>query len=276
MNAMDIAIIPPGALARQFCEGRTCQMALAGELEHGMIQTDYKEFYNQSWKIRSVHWLLDNGAWETESLDPEALLRIAHKYAATEIMAPDVLYDPSATLDKTLEFIKVLREYHPEWSSRVLPKPRIAAIAHGSSIRESMYFIAQIHQQAPEVKTIAISRTTTYRSGNPTARLELALEIKRQYQNEYQVHLLGFSDKWPTEIQHCNSFPGLVRSLDTIAPFSYAYNGFSMETVGTVDVPRPNNYFSLTPTDFNPALVEHNIATLDKWARTAIHGVRAA
>jgi len=273
MIPIEVAIIPPGALAQRYCENRRIQMALAGELIHPNggepPNGHYLDFYNQAWKSHHVEWLLDNGAWEGQRLNNNDLLRVAARYGATELVAPDVLGDPSATLALTQEFLGLLRD------SPKLPfgqVPRIAVVAHGQSHNESLAFVSELNHcdTSHHVKTISISRTTCYRSGNPTARFELALEIKKRYGIRYDIHLLGFSDQWPTELQHCASVSGLVRSMDTIAPFSYAHRGVSIEEVGRVEVPRPDNYFELTYADFDHDLLLHNINALDQWGRTPI------
>jgi hypothetical protein len=273
MIPVEVAIIPPGALAQQYCEDRRIQMALAGELIHPNggepPNAHYLDFYNQAWKSHHVEWLLDNGAWEGERLNDYDLIRVAARYGATELVAPDVLGDPSATLVLTQQFLETLRGPMP-FGGKV---PRIAAVAHGQSLQESLEFVSELNHSdtSHHIKTISISRTTCYRSGNPTARFELALEIKKRYGTRYDIHLLGFSDQWPTELQHCASVSGLVRSMDTIAPFSYAHRGINIEEVGRVEVPRPDNYFDLTAEDFDqPFLIERNIKTLDQWGLTPI------
>jgi len=261
---IEIALIPPGALATTFTEGRMFQMALAGILSD-TSQVFYRGFYNQSWKQHSTAWLLDNGAWESETLGPRDLLDIARKYGATEIMAPDVINDPQATWEKTTEFLQTYKDStYPIWLNS-----RIAAIAHGNTIGQAMEFVGMA-SGLKQIKTIAIGRAFSRKVGNPTARLELALQIKKRHGNRFQIHLLGFSDEWPTELQHCATYPGLIRSLDTIAPFSYAYHGYPIEAAGRVSVPRPDNYFKLGLTDFPTMLVAENIQVLDKWARTPI------
>lgn len=271
---IDVAIIPPGALASQYCEGRRFQMALAGELVHNNgtagPNPHYVEYYNQAWKSLSGYWLLDNGAWEGDRLNNADLLSVANRYGATELVAPDVIRDPSGTLDLTKQFLDFLIERTRITRSA---KPwRLAAVAHGESITESMEFIAELnaYDSTKLIKTISISRTTCYRSGNPTARFELALQIKQLYDSRYDIHLLGFSDHWPTELQHCASVSGLVRSMDTIAPFSFAYKGLSIAEVGKIEVERPDDYFNLTYDDFDHELLAHNIRLLDQWGRTTI------
>jgi hypothetical protein len=273
---IEIALIPPGALAAQYCEGRLFQMALAGELVHNNgtagPNPDYVEFYNHAWKNLSAQWLLDNGAWEGDRLAPTDLIRVAARYGATELVAPDILYDAYGTLELTTEFLGILQDTaHPQF--RYDTKPRIAAVAHGRTLREAIAFVGELNTQdvARQVKTISISRTVCYKTCNPTARFELALEIKRRYGHRYDIHLLGLSDQWPTELQHCASVPGLIRSLDTIAPFSFAHAGYSIQGIGITKVPRPDNYFQLTSEDFpNRNLLEQNIRMLDEWGRTPI------
>lgn len=265
---IDIALIPPGALAFDYCQGRICQMALAGVL-HDKAEIDYSEFYNHAWKARSVLWMLDNGAWEGELLSTPDLIHVAHRYGATEVVAPDVLGDAHGTLELTMQFLSTIEHLAQPHFDR---KPQIAAVAHGRTLAEALAYVQELNTRdmARQVKTISISRTVCYKTHNPTARFELALEIKRLYGNRYDIHLLGLSDHWPTEIQHCASVPGLIRSLDTAAPFIFAYEGLPMGALGMNKVPRPDNYFELKQTDINRELLEHNIQVLDIWGRTPI------
>jgi hypothetical protein len=265
---IDIALIPPGALAAEYCQGRPVQMALAGVLED-TAEVAYGEYYNHAWKATGTKWLLDNGAWENERLEIPGLLRVARRYGATEMVAPDILYDPYGTLELTTSFLMAMADLH---NTQFEFKPRIAAVAHGKSVDEAIAFVTELNARDIEhqVKTISISRTVCYRSCNPTARYELALEIKHRFQERYAIHLLGMSDEWPTEIQHCASVPGLIRSLDTVAPFTFAYAGLPIEAVGISKVPRPNDYFHLGREDLNLRLIERNIKTLDLWGRSPI------
>lgn len=263
---IDIALIPPGALAAEYTEGRVCQMALAGVLNNS-AQVEYSEFYNQAWKNRSILWMLDNGAWEGELLSTPDLVHVAHRYGGTELVAPDVLGDPSATMDLTTEFLSSMRDLHQPHFDQ---KPQIAAVAHGRTIMEAVAFVTELNarDQSRQVKTISISRTVCYKTHNPTARFEVALEIKRRFGHRYDIHLLGLSDQWATELQHCASFPGLIRSLDTAAPFIFAYRGISIGALGFIEVPRPDNYFQLQRSDFDHQLVATNIRVLDNMGRT--------
>jgi len=266
---IDIALIPPGALAADYCQGRISQMALAGVL-NDKAEIDYSEFYNHAWKDRSVLWMLDNGAWEGELLSTPDLIHVAHRYGATEVVAPDVLGDPYGTLDLTTQFLSSIKHLTQPHFDR---KPRIAAVVHGRNLPEAIAYVQELSTRDidRQVKTISISRTVCYKTHNPTARFELALEIKRLFRSRYDIHLLGLSDHWPTEIQHCASVPGLIRSLDTAAPFIFAYRGLPITYVAMQEVPRPDNYFMLKPSDFpSLSLLEHNIEVLDVWGRTPI------
>jgi hypothetical protein len=242
-------------------------MALAGIVEGS--NREYRDFYTQAWPPRNQFRLLDNGAWEDTALPDYQLIRIAQSCDANEIMAPDVINDAVQTWDRTTKFLAGIEAHY-----RMTRPPNIAAIAHGSSLHEAMAFVGAIERLTPKVQTIAIGRAYSRNIGNPTARYELALSIKERYGNRFGIHLLGFSDEWPTELKHCASFPGLIRSCDTIAPFSYAFYGYSIEQAGKVEVPRPADYFSLGLDRFDHDLVQDNIAALDAMARTSIFSGR--
>lgn len=265
---IDIALIPPGPIAAEYTEGRPFQMALAGVLQHP-AEKEYAEFYFQAWKSRSATWMLDNGAWEGERVENSDLIRIAHRYGATEMIAPDILRDPYGTMELTTEFLATMANLaRPLFSI----KPNIAVVAHGRNVSEALAFVTELNTRDVEhqVKTISISRTVCYRSSNPTARYELALEIKSRFKDRYEIHLLGLSDEWPTELQHCVAVPGLIRSLDTAAPFTFAAAGVHIDKIGHTKVPRPDNYFQLTSDFINRDLLDHNIKTLDRWGRSSI------
>jgi hypothetical protein len=266
MASIDVALIPPGFLAAHYCEGRKYQMALAT-----VLQADgaYRNYYRQGWRPRDSYYILDNGAWEEETLPPDELITVSRLCNANEIMTPDVINDPAATWAKTIQFL----DYFDAAPGGDHTRPKFTAIAHGDSVSQALSFVQAISEEA-RISSIAIGRAYSRKVGNPTARLELALSIHERYGSRFQIHLLGFSDEWPTELQHCNSYPGLIRSVDTIAPFSYAYQGLSIDTVGKVSVPRPADYFDLAWDQFDHDLVEHNIRTLDRWARSTITGVR--
>jgi hypothetical protein len=81
-----------------------------------------------------------------------------------------------------------------------------------------------------------------------------------------KIHLLGYARTTNpnfNEVRTLAEYPQ-VRSLDTDAPFAYAYRG-AMLRPGTV-VERSKDYFKADPMRFSSNLTRSNLATLDGWA----------
>lgn len=249
-----VALIAPGSLLSRYCAHRPYQMALAGELQR-MRTAAYNSFY----KIRNtpIRWLtMDNGAWEDTSLTPMELNRLTHTYNVHEVVAPDILNDPWATFVKTCHYL-----LHSSCQT-------VAVVAHGQKIADAQAFIDRIAQlEDHRVRTIMIGRAYSREVQDPTARFTLASWIRQAYNGQFNIHLLGYNDDWgPSELKACQ---GLVRSIDTVAPFTAALANTDLATLARKwqgGIPRPPDYFDLQETDFDHGLVEANIEQLDEWA----------
>jgi hypothetical protein len=251
-----VALIAPGAPLKKFCTDRPYQMSLAGELR-GCTITPYMAFYKG---LPSASYaIMDNGAWEGYTLRNTTLSRLAREYRPRELVAPDAINNPEVTFTLVQEFLIATPE--------LTHAPNIAVVAHGRSVREAANFIERIHElNEPRISTIMIGRAFSRQVGDPTARFSLANWIRLMFEDRYDVHLLGYNDDWgPSELLQCRS---LVRSMDTVAPFTAALLGIAMDKAATSSLkpPRPTDYFNLQYTDFDLQLVEHNIEVLDEWA----------
>jgi hypothetical protein len=240
-------------------------MMLAGNLLD-RTQESYAQFYNRH---QTGKRLLDNGAWESETVQPHTLLELGTKYLATEIIAPDILNEPWVTLPKTELFLARYKQecerlytgQGPRWVGGF----NIAAVAHGHTVKEAQAFVKHVSvlnilYNPYKISTIAIGRAFSRTVGDAMARYELASWIKQEYGDIFEIHLLGYNDDWPGELTACD---GIVRSMDTAAPFTAALAHRALDSIG---VPRPHDYFQTEAKDYDYALVEHNIEVLDEWA----------
>jgi hypothetical protein len=261
MNNIEIALIAPGSMVTKYCSLRPCQMMLAGcLLDPG--QTQYQDHYFNA--AAGSFTMLDNGAWESESVSPETLILLADKFHASEMIAPDVINDPVETLKRVEHFLDVWSVNHLR--TRPLFNPSIAAVVHGRTLGEACNFVRQIaalneKRPAHRIGTLAIGRAFTRSTGDCYDRYRLASWIHECYGRRFHIHLLGYNDDWGRgELKSCQA---LVRSVDTAAPFSAALASRSMSDPG---VPRQETYFSTPSSSFDAALVRQNIDTLDSWA----------
>jgi hypothetical protein len=228
-------------------------MALAGELVKPY--SVYHEFHNfNGGRLR----VMDNGIWEAEAVSDSVLVGLGLDYGFNELIAPDVLNDPDKTFAKTYDFL----HYLP-----LVFEPKIAVVVHGQTQRQAQEFIRNIHAlNDARVTTLMIGRAFSRHVGNRTARYTLAAWIKQEFGDRYQIHLLGYNDPWgPAELAACQ---GIVRSMDTVAPFTAALAGVAIDSPAcqAAAPPRPADYFDLPTTAFPKHLVEHNIEVLDEWA----------
>jgi hypothetical protein len=249
-------------------------MMLAGCLRDGQ-QADYRKYYSQSRTVNLTPEirLLDNGAWEAESVSGNSLVDLAERYHATEVIAPDVLDNPVITLEMVDLFLSLYQTKRLAFyqGRRAVPPPviRIAAVAHGKTVEEARAFVTNIAAMAvvrpdTRVSTIAIGRAFSRTVGDTMARYDLASWTKNEFGPAFDIHLLGYNDDWPGELAACQ---GLVRSMDTAAPFTAALAGHDL--LGSQGVPRPANFFQTTPYEYSTEtrqLIEHNIEFLDELA----------
>jgi hypothetical protein len=257
-----VCLIPPGSLAQQFCGARPYQMMLAGSLLDAS-QHDYGDFYAglTDRPVVDELRLLDNGAWEAQSVDPGTLLKLAAEYGATEVIAPDTLSDHTRTLRQLKEFTGL---YHQFMDRNALGEQlRLAAVVHGSTMDSAKWFVhsvANLNMRCLtcQVKTIAIGRAFSRKVGVARARWELAVWIRDEFP-EFQIHLLGYNDDWPEELMACRD---IVYSIDTTLPFTASLKNRDRTQVST----RPSNYFSTTPEDYDLGYLQFTIEYLDEMA----------
>src|SRR6266487_1970162 len=102
----DIALIAPVSQLHHIVD-RPYQMMLPSFTYHKQYQRYYKYFGSNE----STWLILDNGAFEGETLNDEALLKLACDYRASEVIAPDVMGDSKKSLKLLAHFMSHWR--HP-------------------------------------------------------------------------------------------------------------------------------------------------------------------
>jgi hypothetical protein len=249
---MDVALIAPVALLR-YTETQNIQMMLPSVREPDYLahyrKLSLKEFPN-------YYVILDNGAWEREPLDNGDLIGLGWRTQVQEVVTPDVINDKDATVKAMRKFFKRYQRFAEITTSW---RPSFVAVAHGYNAYEAMEFIRLVEDEFPQVDTISAGRAFTRACGDNKARLKLAEWVMERYPGRFWFHLLGYNDAWHGELKACR---GLVRSVDTVAPFTAAYHGMKLHDVNEFNGPRPAGYFNTPPGRFDIQLVEDNIKRL--------------
>jgi hypothetical protein len=222
---------------------------------------NYLQYYLRAGTDKNRYVILDNGAWEEQSLHPDELIAKAHAYKVQELVAPDVLNDPIGTVRAMQYFFTRWDRFCQAMHGEV--KMSFMAVAHGDTIAKAAKFIDHVARFMPLVETIAAGRAFSRACNDPHARVQLAMLVDDEYSERFGFHLLGYNDAWAGEIGACR---GIVRSLDTCAPFTAAHYGKGMRDILEFNTPRPPNYFDMVPTDFDLDLLAGNIKRLTDYA----------
>lgn len=224
------------------------------------------------------HYLiLDNGAAEGELVNNETLLKLATSLGVDEVVAPDVLRDRDGTVTRSLEF---LLEYGIGFRDGRYRELNIGIVGQGDNAKEAKLCIAEIvsHGVSDPIKTIHIPRLLVKGRETRYARIDLAMDFKREFRyNKYDIHLLGASPVWPKEIRAAAG-TRIIRGMDTSMPFNYAYAREWLEGT-TKQVWRPPGYFDLRRAQFYGSgvgkrqgttrgdILDTNLEVVFQWAR---------
>lgn len=198
-------------------------------LAHWMLQNDeYAAHYQAQAKLPGTWVILDNGAHEHKASDPlESLCQVADFLHPHEIVLPDVINDPVATVQHSTEAFYILKEKYPNTQLMVVPQghnfaewvqcldallefgtagiaiPRIQADQEYSWMPHMRSLVAR------KPKLLGLRKETDF-AGTPDMP---------------SIHLLGSPHNLTCapEVEVC--YPGVVRSTDTSKPFHYAMQG---------------------------------------------------
>jgi len=251
---MELALIPPSSM-----------MYYAGQFKYQMMlpspqNINYLQFYLHAGPNHNYYVILDNGVWENDALTSSQLLAKAWRFKVQEIVLPDVLNNPDETLDRMRKFLKVWDQFtHIQGQVQATWSPTFMAVAHGDTLEKAARFIDHVADKMPIVKTIAAGRAFSRACRDDQARAKLAMWVADEFPDRFEFHMLGYNDAWSGEIGSCK---GVVRSLDTCAPFTAAHYGKGMKDIIEHNTPRPPNYFDMKEDDFDLDLLGQNVRRL--------------
>jgi len=187
-------------------------------------------YFRKSTKFK----MLDNGAYETEALDDDELINLAHYVDADEVVAPDIMFKGKESYERTKTFVET------QSTNR-----RICVVPQGKDPKEFIQYYIKLAKL--EVDTIAFpiwlekkfrARTRTYYRLRELGRID---ESKSH-------HLIGLDDF--TELTRYGK--GDFRSVDTSLPFTMAHHR----------VEKPFKEMSRIPKDVEYDAFQYNLAKM--------------
>ena len=248
---MRAALIPPKGYEAWALES-TIHLVLP--LAPLLKSTSYLHTYATARK-RGDYIILDNGCAEGELVDGATLINFARYIRANEIVAPDVMSDAGETLEATVSF---LRDY-PEASDY-----NIMAVLQGSTPEDREFLLEQFVKH-DAITAIGIPKVHVTEEGSEV-RKDIARMIHKVSKDRFQIHLLGLSKAYPTEMRDVNFRAGSIRSMDSAQPFKVTELNHLL--VSDPDATRRPTYFTHKK-EVNAATLRMNINTFKEWAETS-------
>lgn len=212
------AIVPPKYLMMLDSLRHSYHMALG----HMLIENSvYKAWYKLHGH-RGDFIMVDNGEAErkNDGMEPIPFARVvhvAHEIRADEIVMPDVIGDWERSAFETTN----------KYARYLVPAPKRVVAPHGETWEEFVKCIAAILNEMPDFATIALTKGFERLPGGRARALSELYNLGLT--RRYNIHLLGAYDKPLEDARHLMAVGVPIRSIDTVAPFSYAQNNESIE-----------------------------------------------
>lgn len=184
-------------------------------LPHLLYHERYMHFFMKV-KHLGQYIILDNGAAEGAEVAWSRLASTAHDYRVDELVLPDQMGNPEATLEMAKDFLSDTKNTLPK-------KTRLGYVLHGNNARDAKASYDRLTKAVSffnRIEVIYLPRILVT-AKEPRARIEVAQYIMND--TSKPMHFLGASPhrldegKWIRD-----ELRGAIRSMDTSAPFVYA------------------------------------------------------
>jgi hypothetical protein len=237
---MDFYVIPPNKHLPLMNNGDR-YFALA---HHYLQNTNYREHFLQLRKKTPRVWItLDNGSAEHSLVTEQALLDIVKELKPDEVIAPDVLFDKSQTLENLNKFIIKMID------SDSIKHTNIFGCPQGKTKEEWLECYIRMLEN-PLVSVIGLSKIAVPRCWNNAvgdkdiakSRNECVKELKDLNLLKKPLHLLGMGEHNEFDYYLENEISN-IRSSDSCYTVLAAINGISFEKGDTTRIPTTNEYF---------------------------------
>ena len=177
---------------------------------------EYRKFYQKLIADPEKFVIMDNGAAEGEQPTTEEWIECALEYQPDEVILPDTLFNMEDTLRRGEAALAALGK----WEHNLM------AVPQGNNIQEWSQCAIRMIDNWP-ITTIGVTKFMTSKF-KATARLEGVLMIERhlkQTGKRLHIHLLGCHLNVGELAIIEQTFPGLVRSVDSAFPFIFTKMG---------------------------------------------------
>jgi len=226
---------------------------------------EYREFYKKSERYKIV----DNSSFElSEPLKLAELLDAAKEVDANEIVIPDIIGDPKASmvlLDECLQ--KLFRDYSSYFNDGL----KIGAVVQGTTIEEWLSYFKLLSSGYPVISRVHIpfalkfvNRDSSTQTQMDSRLLMTSIIDREELYNPYKkYHLLGCSN--PIEIKYQSKYKW-IDTLDTSSPIQQAVCGKVYDSkYGVIEKNRTkvNFDYKLNEEEIEKAL--YNIGMLKGW-----------
>ena len=158
---------------------------------------------------RSQFKMLDNGAYEGESVSLDKLLQLARIVKANEVVTPDVMHDACKTLLNAKWWVTKIH----------LAGYEVAVVPQGCNVYEFINCYKAM-LEIPFVDTICIPKWL----GRLRPYVIRYLENQRLLKHQYNYHLFGLD--YIEELYCYRALKVPRRSVDTSMPFTCAYHNY--------------------------------------------------
>jgi hypothetical protein len=243
---------------------------LRGTIHLALAQHDWHDYtlaYVEA-ANRDHYIIVDNGAAENATVSDIELVSAARRFRASEIVVPDIMRDAEATIARCDIFFKGAK-YELDFNTF-----RFMGVVQGRNMAEILR-CAKHFAKNQRIRTIGIPRHLITTTTTKCIRIDVALEIAKQFPDRFDFHLLGTDRTYLKELFYVGKYHGWIRSVDTSAPYIYSAAGIALPTNPGKPMPiklrRPDDYFT-RPYNIDLALVKHNVGVLNGWCRGEVYG----
>lgn len=204
---------------------------IATELLKNEAYFDWFKAYGRKPKEKRNFIMLDNGAYEAETVSSAELIRLAGEIHADLVWAPDTLYNGPKSRMQTQEFLEMCINYPQPFQIGIIPQGGCAKELIDNYIFFKMNYDKVFHWVGLSFKN---------------DREDVVGFIQEP------VHYLGLRD-----LEEIKSWPSNVISMDTVKPIKAAKFGVNLE-----NLERGLGIWDSHMTLEDPALMYRNIAKL--------------
>jgi len=201
-----------------------------------LLHPKYRE-YCLDWRMRhpDQYLILDNGAWEGHLVAGAELIQIAKDLQANEVVAPDVVDDPEATLKHLGEFVPMA---HSEGLKVQVALQGLQYKAYENMVLKA--FDLQVDSFGMTIGPIyKVDKfdlfTGNWATDSEWTRLRLVQKLSSTFEElRGRFHLLGCNNPWCLQ-----SYGDEINTLDTSIAVTLARQFVSIHSKGSMIFPKP-------------------------------------